>query len=660
MSEILRPLHRDAPHLDFSSASHQCAAMINSSSKLATLFHCSLAFAISQEAHANVAPSSSSGTSEKLIFMRESDSTKQIVLANADGAFQKQITAGDQWHLYPDISSDASKIVYSEGSDAKTLSIVLVDTKNPESKKIIAGGSGLFLHAKFSGDASIVAFSGPVGEKSRQAIGILNIHNLEIPPTVIPSDSDCYFPAPSSNGKLIAFQRNISANEKRITLYDTQSGSFRDLSEARTVSMSPAISPDNRFVAYTHKENDNWDIVVADLINGSRAKITGNPAKDYAPAFKSDGSVVFASDRSGHFSLYQISKENFARGEATVSVLVDGVGAELYSPNFSGDGSIAQKTLAPVLEPARSSFGVARLGSKIYIVGGHQGHEHTYPPESFLDALEIYDTNSDSWSRGAPRPVKAHGFGIVAHDHYIYAFGGFAYSEVHKPKWKSLDQIDRYDTRDNTWQTVGHLASPRSSNAVVKLGTKVYLIGGWDSTPNSDGDREGSFLRSIEIFDLETERNQVASFTLPNPLRRAFSAVELNGKIILAGGIGIGSSHFELLDNVTELEVNTGTFKELAPLPFATFAPALGSVGNSLYLFGGMFKLGELEYEYVNHAFVLPDLAGKWTHTGRYLQESKGFSQVVDLGNSTLGILGGHNYTGQSDAPVATFESFRP
>jgi N-acetylneuraminic acid mutarotase len=244
---------------------------------------------------------------------------------------------------------------------------------------------------------------------------------------------------------------------------------------------------------------------------------------------------------------------------------------------------------------------------------------------------------------------------MVAHGNYLYAFGGFAYEESTSPKWKSIDAIDRYDITTNTWETIGIMPRRRSSNQAVKVGTKVYLVGGWDATPKTPGDLEGTFHSAIDIFDLETEIITEARWQLPQPLRRAFTALEHEGNIILIGGLGVGSSHFELLNNVTLLDPQSGYTRELNPLPFSTFAPAAGILGNELLVFGGMFKTGPMNYEYVSHIYGMNLKTEAWTHTGRYLVETKGFSQVVPFQNG-LAILGGHRYFADRDEPVRTFE----
>ena len=125
--------------------------------------------------------------------------------------------------------------------------------------------------------------------------------------------------------------------------------------------------------------------------------------------------------------------------------------------------------------------------------------------------------------------------------------------------------------------------------------------------------------------------------------------------IVILGGISEGASHFDLLRKVTAINPLTGNFRELSELPFATFAPSAGVIGNDIYMFGGMHIFGARDYRYVSHIYKYDNQG--WNHLGRYLKEEKGFSQVVEL-DGVLGILGGHSYFGDGERPLSTFEVF--
>jgi len=603
---------------------------------------------------------SAASAETRLVYMHEGEGGKQIFLADENGKNAKPITSGEAWHLYPDLDGAGKQVAYVEGTQEAGLNIVTQDLATgvvtPRTQ-----GPGMRLHPDFSGNGKFLAYSHMPEGSQRAQIEILDLTDTSKKAKVIESEFSGFFPALTSDGELLIYQRTKSKDVKDIVLVRLADGEQKVLTEDQPESMAPTLSFDDRYVAFTQNVANNWDVYRLDLQTGKKIRLTDSPSKDYAPAFRADGSIVFASDRRGHFELFEVPLEMMT-AEIPVARLLAGGDGDFYAPSVSGETNFVQGLLPELPDPARSSFGTARVGNKIYIVGGHQGHEHTYPPESFLTEVAYYDVETKVWAKTTPRPAAAHGYGVATRGRYLYAFGGFTYSADHKPKWKSIAQIDRLDTETGEWTTLPiKLNKPRSSNVVAQMGNKVYLIGGWDSTPKKEGDAEGEFLRTIEVFDMKTETLELSPLTLPDPLRRAFTSVVFNDEILLIGGLGVGASHFELLDQVTAFNPFKGTFRELPKLPFATFAPAAGMLGDTLFVFGGMYKTGKMDYNYVNHihALRMEFDGGAWRNTGRYLDGAKGFAMVVNLDCcGRLGILGGHAYANDTDAPVKTFEHF--
>ena len=592
------------------------------------------------------------------VYMKEDKHGKSVQLRRNNNTTTINSIENKFWALYPDISADGQEIIYSEGIDQSDLHLTYLNKKKNLTQKFNLPKKGMLLHPKFSKNGKWIFYSAPSPQGknvifyfdrkalvSHQGEGLTE---YSLDDAKILSDDEAYFPRPSSDGNFVIYQRNLNG-KKEIILYDRMEETKKVLAEG----MSPALSFDERIIAFTSKKDGNWNVYSIDRVTGEILQKTDAPNDEMAPTFTTDNSLVFASNKGGHFRLYHLKDTKWEL--LTVNSSEEEV--DFYSPQFSGDDSYKQDTLSPFIGNPRSSFGTATHEGKIYMAGGHQGAEHTYPPESFSDTFIVFDIDANTWKELSPRPAKAHGYQIVAYGNFIYAFGGFAYSPNHKPKWKSLDQIDRYDIKANKWETVANLSEPRSSNAAIVVQDKVYLIGGWNSTPKFENDADGKFLKSVEIFDLRSEKVELASFTIPSPVRRAFTGVEYNGKLLLIGGLGEGASHFELLNKVTEINPLDGSFKELTPLPFATFAPAAGILGNELMVFGGMFKTGPMNYEYVSHIYSMEMNEKVWRHTGRYLKETKGFSQVFQLNQNLMGILGGHRYFEGQDSPVSTFET---
>lgn len=581
------------------------------------------------------------GAQEKLVYLQEDQSGKNI--AELPGRI---LTQGPDWNLYPDISSDGKTLCYVRGKE----SFQLVIRQNGREIPLDLGVEKI-LHPRMSGDGRHLAFSAQRGAHTQ--IGVISLQHLPEPKIHwVERPADAYFPDLSSDGSWLVFQEN-RAGAKVIVRYSRSDGSSEDLTAASATSTCPSFSFDDRQLVYSALVDGNWDVYQRDLGSSQVTRKTNHPGKDLAPTLNRRGELIFASDRDGQFALYQ--GEDPAPKRMTVET------SSAYAPRPSGNLNLDQDILATIPGPPRSSFGVVAGADGVYVCGGHMGHEHSYPPESFSDRFDFYSYADKTWHALPARPRSAHGFSLLERNGKIYALGGFSYAAQFKPAWCSLAEIDCYDPKSRTWTTVARLPRPRSSYAAAEVDGKFYLFGGWDSTPQGSGDKAGRFHREVDVFDPASGDCETLATTLPDPLRRAFSAVVHEGEILLIGGLGQGSSHFELLDRVTAFRPATLEWSEYPRLPFATFAPAAGVLDNRLWVFGGMFKIGADGYQYVNHIFEMPfQEHSSWVHSGRYLRESKGFAQVVLLAGRKLGILGGHHYpAGSQDTPVDTFETFQ-
>jgi hypothetical protein len=592
------------------------------------------------------------------VYMKEDAQGKRVQLQTSHGTQTLNHIQEGVWALYPDVSANGQEFIYSEGTGPRDLHLTYVNQKKNITQRFNLPQKGMLVHPKFSKNGRHIFYSAP-GKTGKNTVFFFdreaevlrqgkNLTDFSLEDArALDESEESYFPRPSSDGSFVIYQRNTSG-KKEIILFDRVENTKTILAQG----MSPALSFDERLIAYTVKEDGNYNIHLMDRVSKAVTIMTTDSADEMAPTFKPDNTLVFASNKSGRFELYHLMDKKWHK-------LAGSPDADFYSPQFSGEKDIAQAERAPFIAEPRSSFGTVSHEGKIYMAGGHAGAEHTYPPESFQDTFLVYNIENNEWTELAPRPVKAHGYQLASHGNYVYAFGGFAYSENHKPKWKSLSRIDRYDIKENKWEKIGDLLEPRSSNVAVTIEGKVYLAGGWNSTPKFANDYNGKFHNTVEIFDLASEKITLASYELPAPKRRALTGINLNGKIVLIGGLGEGATHFELLDQVTSINPETGKSQELTPLPFGTFAPAAETLGNELFVFGGMFKTAPMAFEYVSHVYAQNLSQGQWRHTGRYLKETKGFSQVFKVDESTLGVLGGHRYFEGFDSPVTTFETFK-
>ena len=584
--------------------------------------------------------------SEKMAYMYESANHEKSLWIQ-DSRSATKVDVGFDFAIYPFLAKDASEIAFVAGKNERELNVYLKNLQTGEQTQI-TNTAGFVLHPHISADKTYLTYSEFVDGKNQ--IQILN-RKTNVTTSIV-SDASLYFPKLSSHGTFVVYQKSISNDKKQIWMDTLDPKTSTLLTTDYEKCMAPNLNFDDSQLLMTCFKGEQWNVYKMDMSTKKVEQLTFTSEESFAPTFDRHNNVIFASNPKGNFELYKLNR-NELTGTYSEAVLIAKMQGDLYAPSISGDLSYTHSLPTQIPMPARSSFGAANIGDKIYLFGGHQGQEHTYPEESFLNRVDIYDINTKTWTEGQPRPIKAHGYDVETCGDNLYAFGGFMYSTEHKPNWKSSARIDRYNPKTNQWTHVGDMREPRSSNVVAKVGSKIYLIGGWDSTPKSENDFEGKFHSTIEVFDCNTEKLDDYEIEMPKPLRRAFTGIVKDNKILLVGGLGVGASHFELLNNVTEFDPQTMTFKDLTPLPFATFAPAAGILDGKMHVFGGMFKISEYNYEYVNHIYNLEN--GSWFHLGRYMTEAKGFSMVLEIKNQ-LWVLGGHSYDNDSDSPVSTIE----
>jgi eukaryotic-like serine/threonine-protein kinase len=120
------------------------------------------------------------------------------------------------------------------------------------------------------------------------------------------------------------------------------------------------LSPDGRRVAVSVLDPvpNTRDLWLFDLDRGVRTRLTVNPADDVTPVWSPDGnSVLFASNRNGHFDLYRKAVDDVG---AETPLMADG--SEKYPTGWSSDGR----------EALVWSFDADRAGLSLLMLAGEQ------------------------------------------------------------------------------------------------------------------------------------------------------------------------------------------------------------------------------------------------------------------------------------------------
>ena len=166
------------------------------------------------------------------------------------------------------------------------------------------------------------------------------------------------------------------------------------------------------------------------------------------------------------------------------------------------------------------NFGMAAIGTKIYIAGGVQNAS----ANDVTDRLLEYDTITGMWTELANMSYKRFAFPLVAYHGKLYAFGGLEdqYNWINKPVHNTSEV---YDPSTDTWTNLPNMSFHMFGMTPTVHNDEIILIGGhdkngksketWGYVPESNQWRRHDDL-SIGVFDL--------------------AAIDVDGMTVFAGG----------------------------------------------------------------------------------------------------------------------------
>ncbi|WP_233148519.1 Kelch repeat-containing protein [Rhodopirellula sp. MGV] len=181
------------------------------------------------------------------------------------------------------------------------------------------------------------------------------------------------------------------------------------------------------------------------------------------------------------------------------------------------------QSLAPLPTPRANVVAVAN-GTKIYTVaGGISPQSESGLPEGPSSVVEILDTTTGEWHKGADLPAQRVKPGIAAVGDTVYALGG-------REDKVDANTIFAYDTANDSWSLVGTLPYGARHGAACSHRGQIYYTGGWTAGPD-----KGTFQRGLIEFDPATNRSRPLA-DLPEP-RTAHAMVAHDGSLYVFGGV---------------------------------------------------------------------------------------------------------------------------
>lgn len=294
------------------------------------------------------------------------------------------------------------------------------------------------------------------------------------------------------------------------------------------------------------------------------------------------------------------------------------------------------KSELPLLPEKISSFGAVRTGDWVYVYSGHTGGGHKHSTKNLSLHFQRINLAAPTAWEALPVGPGLQSVALVAHGDSVYRVGGMlARNEPgQKDDLHSVTDFFRFDPVAKSWTPLEPLPAGRSSHDAIVVGSKLYVVGGWNL-----GEGEPKWHKKSLVLDLAAKDAKWQELPEQNFERRAIAVAELNGKIFAIGGM---SSDDGPSNDVDFFDTATNTWAKGPVLPGAKmsgFGTSAISVDGKLYasgMQGGVYQLS--------------DDGKSWVEVAQFNQP-RFFHRFVDGGNrSLLAIAGASMETGHFDS----------
>jgi N-acetylneuraminic acid mutarotase len=212
----------------------------------------------------------------------------------------------------------------------------------------------------------------------------------------------------------------------------------------------------------------------------------------------------------------------------------------------------------------RRELTAAVVDGKCYVFGGSIG-VRSEP----LSDVEIYDPETDQWSRGTDMPTARFFPVAVAIDGKIYVAGGAAGTDA------IYGNLEVYDPVSDSWNTLTPMPTPRAAAAAAALDDKLYVFGGTN-------DPFGQRFATAEVYDPATDQwSRIAD--MPRSLATMSAEVAENRILIIGGSDGSQAG----VSDVNAYDPALDRWTAMAPLPATRSIHASALVNGELFVIGG-------------------------------------------------------------------------
>ncbi len=268
----------------------------------------------------------------------------------------------------------------------------------------------------------------------------------------------------------------------------------------------------------------------------------------------------------------------------------------------------------------RSECGMAAVDGKLYLIGGDG-----------VNPVEVFDPATLQWSKKSAPPVAMNHFEAIGYQGKVYILEAFEGGSF--PNQTNVSKVYIYDTQTDTWRTGAGLPADRRRAAAgaAQYQGKLYLVNGIQH-----GHSSGT-TNMFDVYDPQSDQWSV----LPNAphIRDHCEAAVVGDKLYVAGGRN--TSYRDPNNQITffsqtVLDVDCYDFKSRtwttisAKLPLGSGGGSMVNLSGILYYMGGERATAtEHNAPRKNTFFLDPSHPGQWIQTDSLKLARNGMSAAV-------------------------------
>ncbi|XP_071993620.1 kelch domain-containing protein 8A [Engystomops pustulosus] len=227
------------------------------------------------------------------------------------------------------------------------------------------------------------------------------------------------------------------------------------------------------------------------------------------------------------------------------------------------------KKKSSLREPAMGISITAR-DCRVYAAGG-MGSD--LRPHCFL---QQFDMLKDIWVHFAPMPTPRYGATSFLRGSKIYVLGG-------RQSKYAVNAFEVFDTDSRSWTKFPNIPNKRAYSRYVISEGSLYSLGGLRQGGTY---RRPKFTKTVDIFDMEQGGWMKTDRSCFLRKRRAdFVAGAIHGRVVVAGGLGNQPSVLETAEIFHPLK---NRWENMSPMPNPRCACATIVLKNKLYAIGGV------------------------------------------------------------------------